>query len=824
MAPLNGSPLRYGKYELLERIGDGGMAEVFRARLPGVAGFEKTVVIKRMLPHLASKPRFVEMFVAEASLAAQVQHKNVVQVFELGQVESGELFIAMEYVEGTDLRRILKQATTQGLRIPPWFSIWLMTEVLDGLSYAHGLADASGRPRNIVHRDVTPSNVFISHLGEVKLGDFGVAHDESRSWQTQAGQLKGKIPYMAPEQLHARSLDARTDVFAAAVVLWECLTQRRLFSGGPDIEVMTRIVSGPRRPASAYAGDVLPELDAVLLAALEAEAAARTPSAAALQGQLLDLLPRYVSGVRTEMVRRVVDVFLGKAAGPAALSAAGIGSLALVKPEGPGSAGPKSRTESVQLFGVGTSTSSQLEHLSDPFYDRRPEAPAMERAASLQAVNAPTALVDDLFLDEAPAPTTGLAAGLLQPLPPPALVTADLEPQPLLLSDEFLAPVEEAGPGPAQGEDDRLEALVNEAVAEVAHLRQVDVAPLPERSVLAGLDVRRHASRVSDFAEQKWASYGLMGQTYEGPHPFWMKDHDGDLIGPMSWEQASGIVRAEMEARLDGSCLISPDEATWVTLGELAALVGLEWLLRDEAAARDSRGLLVGTLDRRSLTSLLGVLDHNRATGVLTVVDRGTRRSDIRELHVVDGAPTYVFADADRLQLPDLLTRKRIVPKALLPELVHSALSARLPLIEVASRHLSTDLGRYRSMFMKERLADLFAWGSGRFSFDEESPPRRAQPFAKSLLALVPELVHRSLGIDRLRAEVLPYLERELKPTSRFSAGVDRLSLTPAQLASASKLSQGKRLSALLTHHPEEAKLHLTMAYVLLEAELLLPA
>ncbi len=310
VAPLE-FPCPYGKYELLERIGDGGMAEVFRARLPGVGGFEKIVVIKRILPHLSRKKKFVEMFVREASLAAALNHKNVVHVFELGQLDDGELYIAMEYVRGTDLRRILTTSTKRSLRIPPWFSVFIMAEVLEGLAYAHHLPDEEIGERTILHRDVTPSNIFISWLGEVKLGDFGLARDDSMRSLTRPGQRKGKLSYMPPEQIHAEVLDERADVFAAGVVLWECLTQRRLFGGRTEMEVAHMISDPNRPPPSRYLRDVPDELDRIVLWALAPERANRVPNARTFQSHLLDLLPKLHSGFRPDDIRQMVERLTG---------------------------------------------------------------------------------------------------------------------------------------------------------------------------------------------------------------------------------------------------------------------------------------------------------------------------------------------------------------------------------------------------------------------------------------------------------------------------------------------------------------------------------
>ncbi len=307
-------PRRYGKYELLERIGSGGMAEVYRARLPGEAGFERPMVIKRLHPRHARQEDRVRMFVAEAMLAGRVLHKNVVQVFELGELPGGELFIAMEYVPGGDLKRLLGAARRSGRRVPVWLALHVTIEILEALAFAHELRDEGGRRRNVVHRDVSPENVFLSHGGEVKLGDFGVAQDDTREIDPFAGQLTGKVPYLSPEQIAGLPLDGRSDVFSAAVMLWESLAGRRLFAARTGPETMARICSAPRSPPSAFNPDVPPTLDACVLAALAIEREGRPPSARAFGAQLGDILASLVPRVTAADVQRVVIELLGAAA------------------------------------------------------------------------------------------------------------------------------------------------------------------------------------------------------------------------------------------------------------------------------------------------------------------------------------------------------------------------------------------------------------------------------------------------------------------------------------------------------------------------------
>jgi serine/threonine-protein kinase len=261
-------PVRFGKYQLVEKLGQGGMAEVWKARIVGPAGFQRTLVVKRILPHLVEDAHFVQMFVAEARLSARLNHANIVQVFELGNVE-GEYFLAMEYVRGRDLVRLLKAQAGRG-NLDPGLGAYVVREVCRALGYAHGLVDDRGQPLRIIHRDVSPSNIMLAFDGAVKLLDFGIAKAlaEAGESKTQTGTLKGKFGYMAPEQVEGRDIDHRADLFAAGIVLWESLTARRLFKGATDMQTIALVREARIEPPSRLNPAVPPELDRVCLRAL----------------------------------------------------------------------------------------------------------------------------------------------------------------------------------------------------------------------------------------------------------------------------------------------------------------------------------------------------------------------------------------------------------------------------------------------------------------------------------------------------------------------------------------------------------------------------
>jgi eukaryotic-like serine/threonine-protein kinase len=265
-APIGRS---FGRYELLEDLGHGGMAVVSRARIAGPKGFTRTIVIKRILADLAEQPDFVEMLATEARLSALLRHRAIVQVYEFGQV-GDEYYLAMEFVDGIDLLDLLKTCASRRLRLPAPVTVHIMAEIASALAYAHALRDDKGRPLGIVHRDVSPSNIMVTPLGEVKLLDFGIAKATShvRGDETQIGTLKGKISYLSPEQAEGTPIDRRSDIFALGIVFHELLTMQRLFRGSSDYETMRLIRRADVRPPSHMAPGIPPELDAVVLAML----------------------------------------------------------------------------------------------------------------------------------------------------------------------------------------------------------------------------------------------------------------------------------------------------------------------------------------------------------------------------------------------------------------------------------------------------------------------------------------------------------------------------------------------------------------------------
>jgi eukaryotic-like serine/threonine-protein kinase len=281
----NKNPELFGPYEVYERIGVGGMATVHRAKKQGIEGFERVVALKRMLSHLADDETFIKSFVREARLASQLQHGNIIHIYDLGRV-GRVYYIAMEYVRGRDLRKILKQTAYATGPMPLAMMLMLSQQLCDALDYAHSLVDENGEPLGLVHRDVSPSNILIAADGHLKIIDFGIAKATSSSLRTLSGRVKGKFAYMAPEAIQGKQLDRRTDIFAVGIVAHEMLTARPLFATKNQFDTIRKITQEEAKPPSYYNPECPPELDEIIMTALAKSPDERWQTAGAMHRAL----------------------------------------------------------------------------------------------------------------------------------------------------------------------------------------------------------------------------------------------------------------------------------------------------------------------------------------------------------------------------------------------------------------------------------------------------------------------------------------------------------------------------------------------------------
>ena len=286
---------RFGPYTVYECLGAGGMATVHRASIPIGGGVVREVALKRLLPQLADDRQFIEDFIREAKLAAQLDHPNIVHIFELGS-SAKTYFIAMELVRGQTLVKLLKKCTATKTQAPLGVVVSIVAELCDALHYAHRGRGVYGQALNIVHRDLTPSNLLITDEGRVKIIDFGVAKALSGKFMTNTGMIKGKLGYMSVEALSGSSIDARTDLFSLGVIAWELIAARRLFRGQNEYEIITKVRAGEVSPPSVYNASCPPELDAIILGALARDREDRWASAADMRSALDAIRTRFREG------------------------------------------------------------------------------------------------------------------------------------------------------------------------------------------------------------------------------------------------------------------------------------------------------------------------------------------------------------------------------------------------------------------------------------------------------------------------------------------------------------------------------------------------
>ena len=297
-------PKQVGRYQILDRLAVGGMAELFKATLNGDHGFEKLVAIKKILPHLATDRSFVEMFIDEARITAQLDHRHIVAVFELG-TDADTPYIAMQYVDGLDVLALLRECARAQIRLPPELAAVIARDVLDALDYAHNAISADGKPLGIIHRDISPGNVLLSWRGDVKLTDFGIARAAERRHKTEAGTLKGKYGYMSPEQVSGSEIDTRSDLFSVGILLAEMVMARRLFTSTNDLDILLMVRDARLDRLNKYASEFPVELRVITQRALQRRPEDRWQSA----GQFRDAIDEWIrrtSGVTSRELASLI--------------------------------------------------------------------------------------------------------------------------------------------------------------------------------------------------------------------------------------------------------------------------------------------------------------------------------------------------------------------------------------------------------------------------------------------------------------------------------------------------------------------------------------
>ncbi|HUJ62410.1 MAG TPA: serine/threonine-protein kinase [Kofleriaceae bacterium] len=415
---IKATATRVGSYEILHRFAVGGMAELFLARSLGPHGFEKLVVLKKVLPSLAGNARFVQLFLDEARLAASLDHPNIAHVHDLGTVD-GNYFFTMEYVHGRDLRSVLHRTATRELPLPTDQAVQIARAVASALHYAHG--------KGVVHRDVSPSNVLIAYEGMVKLLDFGVAKAATSTVQTRSGSLKGKVAYMSPEQAKGAGIDRRSDVFSTGIVLWEMLAARRLFKADNDLATIQLIIHQDAAPPSSVRGDCPRELDRIVLRALAKSPDDRYQSAQELQRDLdelareakLDQSPIALAGHMATLFHAELEAWQRAQARGISLAEHVIESSA-GPPDDTADGEFISEPESAEALAAAQveadaeRTEQSAPPIPEPAPEPAPDKPRRKRIRDFAIVKEPSIVIEPALIEEA-------HAEVLLATPPPAL-------------------------------------------------------------------------------------------------------------------------------------------------------------------------------------------------------------------------------------------------------------------------------------------------------------------------------------------------------------------------------------------------------------------
>lgn len=287
----NFQPTRFGKYLLLEKLATGGMAQLYRAKIIGVEGFEKFIAIKQILPHLAHEEELITSFIDEAKLAALLNHQNIVQIYDFGSMENS-YFITMEFLFGRDLRAVNAKAKEKGSPVSLENALYLISKVCAGLDYAHKLKDFQGKSLNIIHRDISPQNVFLTYEGDVKIVDFGIAKAASQSTITQVGMIKGKVAYMSPEQAAGKVIDHRSDIFATGILLYELIAGGRMFKGEDTLQILSKVREAEFTPLGTLKTGLPEKLYDIVARALAKDPDERYQSCADMQADIEECIFR----------------------------------------------------------------------------------------------------------------------------------------------------------------------------------------------------------------------------------------------------------------------------------------------------------------------------------------------------------------------------------------------------------------------------------------------------------------------------------------------------------------------------------------------------
>jgi eukaryotic-like serine/threonine-protein kinase len=778
-------PAPFGRYQLLERLAVGGMAEIFKAKMSGAHGFEKTVVIKRILPHLASDPSFLQMFITEAKVTVELVHPKIVQVFEFGEVE-GQLYIALEFVDGLDCLALLRACAHRRARLPARLAVHIAAEVLDALDYAHQKRNAEGEALGIVHRDISPSNVFLARRGDVKLGDFGIARVHERTSKTQAGTLKGKYGYMSPEQVIGGDLDGRSDIFSVGIVLAEMLMGRRLFVAPGDLDVLLMVRDARLDRLDKYGADIEPELRNIVVKTLMRNPDDRFATAGECRDGLLDwlMLKRWrVSAADVAgFLRGLQD---GEVSGPVAKGPAKPADLApsvvarAAQPTKPATPGPLAAEISIEAMIEVEPPTPALEPGPPISKDRPGAAPS---SAPRFGPDAPWPQVTPRTMPRGSAPSPAVT--------PTTTAEAQLGFAPTL--------------------------AVAEAEAESLTPTGLDDLPTPPPRVGSAGNIDDAIKIALDDEMGPTPVHGVPIFPPSQPPAFSASDIDIDIDIPIIEGPAEGS-----SARPLGE----DEEGAYIEIGE-----GLEVLEVNEVSPYATGRFAVpgsveppvyGDLEVTSPAKLFCRVAVAKETGLVVVECGGV----IKEVYIVGGAPEFVTSNLAHELLGEYLTAQGVITAG-----EQSMALAMMPRFGGKLGDTLVGLGlmrpldvfRHLTRQVRAKLVDIFTWTKGRYRWERNRcNTREAFPLGLDACEII------GAGVVTLPLNYLRGRYRALG--DRFPRGVDvppvppeafRLGPGPRELYQ--RLDGRRRLDEWIRLFPNEGEVlnFYRTLYLLVEAGL----
>jgi serine/threonine protein kinase len=719
----------FGRFDLLDRIGLGGMAEVWRARVAGVGGFEKILVVKKILPAFAQNKTFVDMLLAEARLCAVLQHTNIVQTYENGEID-GQFYIAMEYVAGPDLFKVLSRATQVGQRISQDLCLFVAAEVAKGLHYAHHARDHYGRPLHIIHRDVSPSNVIISEAGEVKVMDFGVARatpgGQPNEHATRAGVLKGKLGYMSPEQVTGQPFDHRSDIFSLGIILYESLTLKRLFLAKTDLETLVNIRDARLEHKFKKHSYIDDGVRAILRKALARDVGDRYPTAMAMHDDII----KHLFNHKLQVTNSHLSSFIAKLFDPT-LS---IPSDKLRPPEQPPPATQPQRSATADLPPEpqapapanqnpvtsalpGFQPASQSLSFSPEDMRRIRERIAEKRAE--HAAGLPNFAVPRRVGIGTPPPQPASQASTHPITGPPAPQNAT---EPAIAGQRRTsrnAPA--AGVETGDGAHGLVVAQAEGSDDQAPQANPATTAPMPRPGKLeldaAAAHVGHSSSGFTATGRAEPVSYTVAALAKATPPAaFRLRAGDGQEFGPLRQANLEAMLRARTVGPDD---LVSANDGPWQAIRTLAALQRAVKAIESGTGAPT----LHGPLNQWAFVRLVYKMYADRATGCLEL-----RRGDlVKTLYFRRGRAQYIASNQHNELLGPFMVANGFISQANIDIALARAKSTggRLGDLLVGLNLIKPfQLYQVLERQLRAKFIDAFGWDSGTFAyFDGVVPP-----------------------------------------------------------------------------------------------------